>query len=276
MTYEQVPIRLQLAIISTPPVAPIDGNTGATPVMWRGQSLAIDIGIFAPSGAAVDLANLQYLQLLIQDGQDALVPVANKIVLAAQIIPTITVADWNAGTAQQAEFRLDNSETDFSLGGASQKTYWLVILGKTNAGAVIVYGAGPLVVVNPTWVLPPPVPQGLVSANQQTNNTGDSTVTPESQLHTEEITVTGAAGNRNVILTADSLVEGARLAVRFILPAVDSINLILRDQAVDGPILATITSAADGFTPAAYVDLWFDGANFRRAFLVIPAFGQQT
>jgi len=275
-TYEQVPVRLQLSIVSTPPVAPIDANTGFAPQMWRAQSLAIDVGIFSPSGPSIDLSNLQYLQLLIQETQSSIVAVVNKVVYANSIIPTIPVDQWNAGEAQQATIILSNADTDLTLSGDTQQTYWLVLLGKTNAGATIIYGAGPITLLNPSYVLPAPIPQGLVSAHESTSVSGDLTVTPESQLHIEEITVSGAAGLRNIIVLADGLIAGARVSLRFILPATDAIDLVVRDQAVGGTVLTTISSNADGFTPASRVELWFDGTNLKRDFLVQPAFGQQS
>src|SRR4051812_42969130 len=100
--YPQIPVRLQASIISDPPVVPTDANTGKQISFWRAQGINISVGIFDANGVAVDLSNLQYLQLIIQESQDALVASVVKQVDAGSIIPVITKAGWDAGIAQQA------------------------------------------------------------------------------------------------------------------------------------------------------------------------------
>ncbi len=273
--YSQMPIRLEASLVSSPPVAPIDQNTGLAPAFWRGQPLALNVGIFDADGNAVDLSNLQYLQLTLQPLPGSLVPSLSAQVLAGSIIPTITRADWNAGTAQQAVFILSGAQLDLSLNGMDTMPYWLTLSGLTTGNGTIVYAAGYVNVFDPGSLLPPPV-SGVVSANAQGNAGGDFIVTPTAQIHHEEITITGAAGTRRCVVRATGLATGALVALRFKLPATADIIIQVYDQATSGALLTTITSAADGFTPTARTQLWFDGANLKRDFEVIPANGQST
>ena len=59
--YAQVPLRLEASIVSNPPV---DSNTGLAPKAYRGQTVAVQVGIFDPSNVAVDLTNLASLTLV--------------------------------------------------------------------------------------------------------------------------------------------------------------------------------------------------------------------
>ncbi len=273
--YSQMPVRLEASLVSSPPVAPVDANTGLAPAFWRGQSLAIAIGIFDVDGNAVDLSNLQYLQLNLQPLPGSLVPALSVQILAGSIIPTISKADWNAGIAAQATFILSGAQLDLSLNGMDSMPYWLALSGLTTGNGVIVYAAGYVNVFDPGPLLPPPI-SGVVSAHTQTNAGGDFQVTPSSQVHHEEITVTGSAGTRRCVVNAAGLAAGALVALRFKLPATAGIIIQVYDQATSGTLLTTINSAADGFTPTARTQVWFDGAHFQRDFEVTPANGQST
>ncbi len=274
--YNQMPVRLEALLVSAPPTEPIDANTGLPVAFWRAQGLQINTGIFAADGSCVDLSNLEYLQLIIQPAFDSLVPSITKTIEAGDIIPVITRVNWNAGYAQQASFVLSKAETDLSLNGALEASYWMILAGRTTGGANIVYVAGAIRVFNPGSVIPAPPTNPIVSGHEQANGGGNSVINPTSQLHLEEITVTGAAETRDIVVMATGLVKGARVSIRLILPAVDGINLRIFDQATSGDLLTTISSQADGFLPASRVELWFDGASLKRDFLVQPAFGQQT
>jgi len=153
----------------------------------------------------------------------------------------------------------------------------------TPTGANITYAQLPVIVQAPVILITPaeesaqPTLDSTPTAGEQPSASGNLTVTPASQIHIETITpITGVAGTRAVIITAAGLQSGARVSVRFILPATDSIVFELRNLTVGGTLLETITSQADGFLPAALVNLWFDGTNFNRESLIQPASGQQT
>lgn len=124
-------------------------------------------------------------------------------------------------------------------------------------------------------VSPLPVPVGP-TFDLQTNSTGNFTVAPASQIHSEFVTITGSAGTRNGILTATGLIAGARVTVRLTLPATASIVINIYDQTLTGTLLATVTSDASGYLPTGRMDFVWDGSNFRRDSEIMPAFGQQT
>lgn len=275
MTYNQIPIRLAASLVSNPPVTPIDANTGQPIRFWRAQALAIQFAAFDVNGACVDLSNINQAQLIIQDSQGSLSPILVKTVNAGSIIPTISKADWDSGNTAQVTFNLTAAEADFSLAGMASRDFWLIVALQVSGGGTLVYVAGVITIFDPG--LPAvPMQTNYVSRHAQANSVGSAVVTPLSQIHTEVITVTGVAGNRDIVVQAPGLIAGAHVALRFELPNVDGINLRIFDQSTAGTLLTTITSQADGYLPAARVELEFDGANWNRDFLILPAFGQQN
>jgi hypothetical protein len=273
--YNQMPVRLQADLISQPPVIPIDANTGLPIQLWARTGIAIGVGIFDALGVGVDLSNVTFLTLTISESASSLVPSVTKTVLAGALIPYITRADWLAQINQNATFIFSNAEMDLSLDGADEATYWLSLQGQTTGGANIVYAAGAVRIFNPGPGIPQPT-RGLVSYHSTPSAGGNLVIQPASNVHTEVIPVSGAAEVRDVVVLATGLEAGARVGLRFALPATNGLSHRLFDQSLAGALLATITCDPDGFTPAAKVDLFFDGVNLKRDTLIIPAFGQQT
>lgn len=273
--YAQMPIRLQADLVSNPPVVPIDANTGLPIQMWTRQGIAISVGIFDALGVGVDLSNLAFLQIVLQPSQGSPVVSAAKTVLAGAIIPVITRADWLAQNNQNAIFVFSNAEMDLSLAGGTEATYWISLAGQTTGGANIVYAAGPIRIFNPGPGIPTP-DTSVVKWHSTNSAGGNFVVTPGAQIHTEQIVVSGAAETRDVTVLAVGLVAGAQVGLRFRLPATAGLIHRIFDQSLAGALLATITCDPDGFTPAAKVNLVFDGANLQRDELIIPAFGQQN
>lgn len=274
-TYNQLPIRLEADLISAPPVTPVDANTGLPIQFWARQGITVQCAVFDVSGNCVDLSNLSYAQLVIQQAASSLAPSVVKTVMAGSIIPVITRAAWLAGTAAQVSFTLSAAETDLGLSGANSAPYWIQFQGLTTGGAPIVYAAGTITVYNPGTSIPPPAANPYVSFHASANGSGNTTIVPTTQVHTEVIAVSGAARTSAFLITAAGLAAGARVGLRFNLPATAAINLQIYDQTLMGTLLTTVTTAADGFTPTAKVNLYFDGSNFQRDELIIPAFGQQ-
>lgn len=275
-TYTQLPIRLEADLISSPPVAPIDANTGLQIQFWARQGIVIQCAVFDNTGACVDLSNVSFAQLVIQPAAGSLVPSVVKTVLSGAIIPTITRANWDAGVAAQVTFTLSNAETDLSLNGADSAPYWIQFSAQLTSGANVVYAAGAITVFNPGSSIPAPTQNPVVDEHTQTSAGGAVAVTPTAQIFTEIINVSGSAGTRDVVVAATGLLKGSLVGLRFVLPATDNIIFRIFDQATSGALLTTITSQGDGFLPAVRVGLYFDGANLQRDFLIQPAFGQQT
>lgn len=221
MTAEQIPIRLQADLVSNPPVAPIDANTGLPPQFWRGQSVAISFGVFASNLSCVDLSNLQYLQLILQNASDSLYPIATITVNAEDIIPTITRDAWLAGTAQQATFTLSAALTDQGLGAMPNGTFWISVQGVTELGSLVIYTAGNVTIYNPGTLAPatiaPYKPVSATYAVQSTDYTVDCTSGTFTATLETAISATGrihiiknsGSGTITVATSAAQLIDGA-------------------------------------------------------------------
>jgi len=240
MVLQQIPIRLEIDLVSTPPVAPIDRNTGNAPRFWRGQTVAIEVGIFDASGNPVDLSNLASLQAVLQPSQNSPYAVVSKTLLAVSnpdpITTLISILGWRNGTQQNATFVFAAADTDQGLGGLDSAAYWLIVQGTLVSGAPVIFSAGVVYIDNAGSSLPVPN-SGLTSRHAQTTNAGDFAITPTSQLHKEIVTVTGAARTSNAILGINNVQDGAELTVVLVLTATPGITIEFRSGLVSNPIL---------------------------------------
>lgn len=276
VTYSQKPIRLQLSVVSNPPAPLVDANTGAAPRFWRGYPVSVQVGMFDADNNPVDLSDVTQLQLILMAGQLSPVSVASIPVLAANITPGIAWEDWQQGVDQNASFLVTGADSDQSLGGSTSAEYWMAIVGLFEDGTSIVYGAGNVEIYNPGNSLPFPAP-GLVSFNEQEiNGSSVFTIAPGSQIHVEEVGVGNTPGRSKGVVTAVGLIPGARVSVRFNLPAIAGTEIDLYDQSLSGSELFSAYSDPSGYTPTALFDLYFDGTNFKRLSSTIPANGQQS
>lgn len=241
MIYQQIPLRLQLSIVSSPPVQPIDANTGATPKIWRANTIAIALGLFDASNVGIDLSNLSYLQVSLWKSQSALLPLVTKQIDAGNITSPITIGAWNAGTAQNALAVFSAADTDQGLNGATQADLWMTVTGFTTGNAPLIYGAGTFTIVNAGSQLPVPV-QGITALHKQTTITGDATVTPTAPVHTEVVTVSGIARTSSIIIAISGVQDGAKLDLTLLLPATAGIVLNIRSGLVSNPIISTVTT----------------------------------
>jgi hypothetical protein len=249
-TYAQIPVRLALSTVSAPPVTPVDQNTGKQPKFFRAQGVAVQVAVFDNMGNAVDLSNLSYLQLVLMQSATAPVPLVTKTVLAADIEVVIQDEDWNDGSAENATFILTAADTDQSLGGTGLQTYWMAIQGMTTAGVPITYGAGSVTLYNPGGQIPSPVP-GIASEHEQTNGSGNSTIQPTALVHTELLTVNGAARTSALILSVVGAANGNTIRVSMTLPATASIILNFESGVLTGPLAATLTTDGTHLTAVA-------------------------
>jgi len=105
-----------------------------------------------------------------------------------------------------------------------------------------------------------------------TNSTGNLTLAPGvlAATHIEATAVTGLAGTRIVILTADAgRAPGARLIHRVALPAVSGIVLEWRNATAGGALLTSL--ATDGSGDDAVVEAYFDGTAWQFLRFSYPA-----
>lgn len=269
--FEQTPILLLADIISQPPVEPVDANTNQPIRFWRGNGISVAVGIFDSDGVAVDLSNLLYLQMVLKKTPLSPAVLATVVVEAADIIPTVSRAEFLAGENQQATFVFTAAQTDQGLEGGTEAPFWLALQGKTSGGVPITYAAGYITIYNPGSSIPAPVP-GLVSWHEQDSDSSDTVlVEPTSQIHTEEITASGSPETRDVVIQAINLYPGAQVRLRFVLPATDGLIFAIYDQSVEGTLLYTLTCDDTGATPTALIELVFDGTDFRVLQTVLPA-----
>jgi hypothetical protein len=252
--YEQIPVRLQLSIVSNPPVAPIDRNTGATPRVWRRQTAAVQLGIFDSNNVSVDLTNIAYLRLILQKDQNSFVPIWVKQVDAVDITKTIPIANWIDGTAQQASVALTSADTDQGLDGLDSELFWLIVEGYTIGGAPLIYGAGAITIYDPGAKFPLVTPR-YVSRHRQATAVDDVTVTGDTQVHTEIIDVEGAARTFNVLLDINGAIDGQLLSLVINLPATLNIVLNVKSAVATNPILSTVST---GSVLQALLEYYFD------------------
>lgn len=270
--YAQSNIRAQLSILSNPPVAPLDINTGLAPQFWRGASIEIDIGIFDGSQQGLDLSNLTSLQLTLFPSPTSLVPWLTKTIPSgAGIVSPIDFGDWEDGLTQNARFILAPSDTDLGLLAGASRQFWMTITGFTNASGIIVYGAGYVTIYNAGSIYPPPA-GGVVSWHAQTNAAGNSSVTPTGLLHTEEISFTGGAGTRNIVLAAAGYPQGAQVEILALLPNLTpGIVINVYSNSLTGSPILTYTT--DAFQPNVLFKAVVNGtAGYDGVELIAPAF----
>lgn len=270
--YEQTPIRLQATLIGSPPVVPIDNNTGATPKFWRGSSVGFAIAIFDSMGNPVDLTNIVsgQLQLFLFKSQSALIPLVSKSLAGSDLYPLITKAGWENGTQQNATFLLEPGDTDQGLGGAASAPFWIVLNGITQDGSVLVYAAGPCTIYNASSALPAsalPTP----SFDEQNNASGNTTITPTSNLHMQLLTLSGSARTSNAIVTFAGLSPGALVTVLVDAagapPGID-LEFFIGSLAGANPF----AFSTDGGTTRALFRFYFDGATLQPLEQVNPAY----
>lgn len=254
VVYQQIPVRLQLSILSNPPVAPIDRNTGQTPKLWRAQTAALQLGIFDAQNVSVDLSNLAYLQVILQRAQNSIAPIWVKQVNAEDLTDTIAISDWIAGTAQQADILLSAADTDQGLLGQPEAGFWLIVAGFTNTSAPLIYGAGALTIYDAGTTLPAPATH-YVGRNRQSTVFGDVSATPDAQVFTQIVDVTGAARTFNVLLGVNGVQDGAKLTLVLNLPETAGIVATVRSGPNTNPVISTVST---GSVLQALLHYYFD------------------
>ena len=108
------------------------------------------------------------------------------------------------------------------------------------------------------------------SANLQVNDSGDLTVTPSSQLHTEEIRFTGSARTTNITIGTDGLNSGGRIEILCDFTAVAN-SLILNLINSNGTTLFSFTKAGSEANGLFLIEsTGYGGLKFKGA--VVPAY----
>jgi hypothetical protein len=125
-----------------------DVLNGGTPVMWRGNYATFDIALFW-NNALIDTANIATLTIEVFAATRIGDALMQKSVGSGSINTTLTLEQWEARTHSHATIEFDDTETNLSLDGATEKTFWIVVSGITNdvPGRPITYGGGPFKII---------------------------------------------------------------------------------------------------------------------------------
>jgi hypothetical protein len=231
----------------------------------------MNIGIFDAFGVPIDLSNLVTLQLMLQPSQYSSCVTWLKVIGTDAITPLITTNGWSQGTQWNAQFKLTPADTDVGLGGLPSASYWISLIGQTTDGDIIVYSAGNVTFMS-SGMLPPPPSQGVVDAVSASNSSGNTTISPDAMVFTEEITFTGSATPRNIILASTGQPKGSRVDVLALLDSCPA-GVVINVYAVStsGALLFTFTT--DGFQPNALFRIVVNAsANYDPVEMVVPAF----
>jgi hypothetical protein len=97
------------------------------------------------------------------------------------------------------------------------------------------------------------------SFNSQTNNGGNSEVSPGSGLHTEDITFGGTASTRIVFVDTINRTAGDRCVIRAELPATAGITINITSGTIGGPLLFSYNT--DGISAAATFEVYFNASS---------------
>ena len=135
-TFGRHRIRIAPDVKSHTPV--IDLVSGSTPLIWRGTSLQVEVGLLFNGVLQADISNIAHLYLEIHNGSRAGGAFLQKELLPAALHGTLTPEEWVTGTADKyhALFELSKEETQLPLSGDNtlqqKQTFWLVIHAVTS------------------------------------------------------------------------------------------------------------------------------------------------
>lgn len=135
-TYARHRIRIAPDTKSHTPV--LDSITGAAPLIWRGTSLQVEVGLFNGGVLQPDISNINTLYLAILDSTRLNPPILQVSLNAADLVGTLTADQWNTGDASKyhALFDLGYVATQLPLSADTvlqqKRTFWLVIHAVTS------------------------------------------------------------------------------------------------------------------------------------------------
>lgn len=121
----------------------VDAFTGKEPVIWRGQDYLFQFGLFRkgtldgtePDVLAVN--NLSSATLDILAGPTGLI-LQTQTILAFD--NTLDATTWNNLTKQHLLFTFADEEMLLAMGGAQERSVWILLRGLTTAGNKVVFG----------------------------------------------------------------------------------------------------------------------------------------
>jgi hypothetical protein len=130
--------RIRLQVFADQDSAIKDYLTGATPVLWRGNDVQIELGIFF-GAEVVDVTNIASVTVEAKESQTSPTsPVISKLV--DDLNAALTLATWQDGTGAHAVIPLTATETNIDLDGAAEKSFWLTVSAITTDAYAITLG----------------------------------------------------------------------------------------------------------------------------------------
>lgn len=162
--------RIRLACNQDSHVSMQDALTTQVPLIWRGTSVNVEIGLFVGTTIIDTKSNIANLYLEIHATPRSTAPLVQKSIAGSALDVTVTSQQWTAGTHQNTTITLASADTQFDLAGASdeKRTFWMVIHIVDTSGNKITCGGGQITVEedgaqNDLAVVPQTVPAFRIS-----------------------------------------------------------------------------------------------------------------
>jgi hypothetical protein len=178
MNIRTISIKINLA--TSPGRELRDQATGAAPKIWRGNAIAIRLGIFDGTGV-VSMEGVESLTLRVKKAAD------DETTLASKTVEPEALADaaaWTSGAGQHALFELSDAEANFDLAGETRAAFHLVITALLDNGSTRTLGTGTLSVLEDNDAAADPPPE----------NPGTALTVDEADLRYEPLGGGGGGG----------------------------------------------------------------------------------
>lgn len=123
-----------------------DVRTAAAPVLWRGNDVAFEVGLFRGT-ELLDISNFASMTLEIKANDVAGItgiPLASRTIAAGNLDGTLNAAAWADESKQHALFAFSGAETAFDLGGELERVFYFALFGLTTDVPVrrVMFGFG--------------------------------------------------------------------------------------------------------------------------------------
>lgn len=267
-------VRLEVTTRSTAGAPIFDIDTGEWPSIFKSSAVNFDVGIFGPTGAAIDLSTLSKLTLQISPYVPPtvylgypfgpyVVPIVNVDVFAASIEPTITRQQWEAGLTQNATFSVNEYDTaTVDLMGEPSARFQILLIGTVaSTGLRVVYASGPIILNDSYQMNAPATFTGTQSVTNTTGGTTTITIEAGRVFLTVFAAITGTAGARNFILSTANAVDGARITVVANFPSTSGIALHFFTGSLLYEIAQALTTS-DGTGIDVTLQFTFNGSDW--------------
>lgn len=135
-TFARHRIRISPDAVSHTPVPDI--LTSATPIIWRGTSVQVEVGLLFNGSLQTDISNIATLYLEIHRSDRGDTPLVQKSLSAASLTQTLSANDWtgNDPAKYHALFELSYADTqlplDYDTTLQEKRSFWMVVHAVTT------------------------------------------------------------------------------------------------------------------------------------------------